>query len=123
MIPPLAIKVWLTLFGQNVGMPDYVRPKVPEATIFFTVVLARQGQDMLVREIARLREAVAVTMAERPFGVVAWVVLPDHLHAIWQMPEGDIDFSGRWGAIKARFSMSMRRAGLGCGNRGFGRRF
>ncbi len=93
-------------------MPRYLRPRAPGATIFFTVALARRGEDRLVREVARLRAAVAATRAERWFGIDAWVVLPDHLHCVWTLPEGDADFSGRWGAIKARFSMSMGRAGF-----------
>jgi len=93
-------------------MPSYRRPKVSGATVFFTVALARRGSDLLLREVARLREAVWATQADRPFHADAWVVLPDHLHCVWTLPEGDRDFSTRWGAIKARFSMSMRRAGF-----------
>lgn len=48
------------------------------------------------------------TRAERPFAIAAWVVLPDHLHCIWQLPEGDCDYSVRWGAIKARFTRALR---------------
>ena len=88
-------------------MPNYLRPKVTGSTVFFTVALARRGDDLLVREVDRLRGAVRATMQERPFTIVAWVVLPDHLHAVWTLPEGDRDFSTRWGAIKARFLMDM----------------
>jgi putative transposase len=31
-----------------------------------------------------------------PFDIVAWVVLPDHLHFIWTLPEGDSDYPTRW---------------------------
>lgn len=68
--------------------------------------------DLLLSEADHWRDAVACTRRERPFGIAAWVVLPDHLHCVWQMPLGDRDFSTRWGAIKARFSMQMRRAGF-----------
>ena len=93
-------------------MPDYLRPKLPGASVFFTVALADRGSDVLVREIGRLREAVREVRGERPFAIDAWVVLPDHMHAVWTLPDGDADFSTRWGAIKARFSMAMRRAGF-----------
>jgi putative transposase len=93
-------------------MPNYLRPKQPGARVFFTVALANRGSDMLVREIGRLREVVRDVRAARPFAIDAWVVLPDHMHAVWTLPERDADFSTRWGAIKARFSMSMRRAGF-----------
>lgn len=89
-------------------MPNYVRPKRPGATVFFTVNLAERGSDLLLREVDRLRAAVRVTKSERPFRIEAWVVLPDHLHAVWTLPEGDAAYSVRWGAIKARFSRSLR---------------
>jgi len=89
-------------------MPDYRRPKVAGATVFFTVTLAERGSDLLVREIGLVREAVRATRVERPFGIDAWVVLPDHLHCVWTLPAGDVDFSTRWSVIKARFSRSVR---------------
>lgn len=89
-------------------MSDYIRPRIPGASIFFTVALAARGSRLLVEEIDRLRSTVAAVRAERPFRVEAWVVLPDHMHAIWTLPEGDADYSVRWSAIKARFTMSLR---------------
>ena len=93
-------------------MSTYRGPKVSGATVFFTVALAERGSTLLVDEVARLREAARGTKAERPFGIDAWVVLPDHLHAVWTLPAGDGDHSTRWGAIKARFTMAVRRAGV-----------
>ena len=93
-------------------MSRYRRIDVPGGTYFFTVNLAVRGSDLLVRRVEVLREAVRVTKAERPFRIEAWVVMPDHLHAVWTLPEGDANFSVRWGAIKARFSMGVRRAGF-----------
>jgi putative transposase len=78
-------------------------------TYFFTVNLAVRGGDLLVRHVDLLREAVRVTKAERPFAIDAFVVMPDHLHCVWTLPEGDANFSVRWGAIKSRFS---RRVGF-----------
>jgi putative transposase len=93
-------------------MSEYRRIRVPGASVFFTVCLAEAGSRLLVDEVERLRVAVRQTMAERPFGVRAWVVLPDHMHCVWDLPEGDADYAVRWGAIKARFSMDLRRAGF-----------
>lgn len=77
-------------------MPDYIRSWRPGGTFFFTVnLLERRGNDLLVRHIDALREAVRVTRAERPFEIVAWVVLPDHMHAIWSLPESDSDNATR----------------------------
>ncbi|NKX43408.1 REP-associated tyrosine transposase [Roseicyclus persicicus] len=96
-------------------MSVYRRPAVTGARVFFTVTLAARGGDLLVREVELLREAVRVTKAERPFGIEAWVVLPDHLHAVWQMPAGDRAYGVRWGAIKARFTRAVREKGCRVG--------
>jgi putative transposase len=88
-------------------MSAYIRPKVPGASVFFTVTLADRSARTLVDHVHILRRAVRTTMAERPFRIDAWVVLPDHMHAVWTLPEGDHDFSTRWSVIKARFSRSM----------------
>ncbi|MCV6583934.1 MAG: transposase [Marinibacterium sp.] len=93
-------------------MSHYIRPRICGARVFFTVNLQRRGSDLLVREIDSLRAAVRQTRRERPFEIDAWVVLPDHMHAVWTLPCGDADFSTRWGAIKARFSMDRGRAGF-----------
>lgn len=93
-------------------MPNYRRARAPGGTFFFTVAIADRRLDLLTRHIDYLRDAVFRTRAERPFEIDAMVVLPDHLHAVWTLPDGDTDFSTRWGAIKGRFSMSLRRAGL-----------
>jgi putative transposase len=88
-------------------MPNYIRPRIPGASIFFTVNLARRGDDTLVREITALRRAVADVRAELPFRIDAWVVLPDHLHAVWTLPQGEADYSTRWKRVKAGFTKSV----------------
>lgn len=93
-------------------MPNYRRPKRPGATVYFTVNLADRSSDLLVREVATLRRAVAQTRTDRPFQINAWVVLPDHMHCIWTLPQNDADFSMRMGAIKGRFSRMIRRSGF-----------
>jgi REP element-mobilizing transposase RayT len=92
-------------------MSRYIRPKVPGASVFFTVNLVDRRSDTLVRHVGMLREAVAVTKAKRPFGIDAWVVLSDHMNCVWTLPEGDADSSGRWREIKGQFSMALRRTG------------
>jgi len=89
-------------------MSDYLRRRVPGATVFFTVTLAARGGSALGDHVDALREAVRRTKAERPFAIDAFVVLPDHLHAVWTLPEGDAEYSVRWGAIKARFTKALR---------------
>ncbi len=91
-------------------MSNYRRVRIPGAKYFFTVSLADRSSDLLVREAVHLRAAFAVTQKERPFWCDAFVVLPDHLHAVWALPPGDADYSTRWGAIKARFTMRIKEA-------------
>jgi len=45
--------------------------------------------------------------AKAPFHIDTWVVLPDHLHCVWTLPEGDLDFSMRWQAIKTAFFIRL----------------
>jgi putative transposase len=91
-------------------MPNYRRALVPGATYFFTVVLEDRTSDLLVRRIEVLRQAYSATVASHPFETVAICVMPEHLHAIWRLPEGDSDFPLRWQLIKRRFSRGMTPA-------------
>lgn len=93
-------------------MSKYLRPTATAQSVFFTVALAARGDDLLLREIERLRQAVRITRSERPFVIEAWVVLPDHLHAIWTMPSGDGDYATRWRLIKSRFSAGLPKGPL-----------
>ena len=85
-------------------MPNYRRAFVAGGCWFFTVNLLDRRQTLLVDHIEILREAVAATRQSRPFVIDAFVVLPDHLHAVWSLPPGDCDFSTRWRLIKNRFA-------------------
>ena len=89
-------------------MPDYRRYRVPGGCYFFTVTLLKRfPNDLLVRHIDRLREVVRAVRNRRPFHIDAWVVLPDHMHAVWTLPPGDDKFSSRWHLIKAAFARSL----------------
>ncbi|WP_297577089.1 transposase [uncultured Deefgea sp.] len=89
-------------------MPNYRRTWLPGGTWFFTVtLLERHNNFLLVQHIDLLREAVAYTRQRHPFQIHAWVVLPDHLHCILELPAGDTDFSLRWRLIKAYFSRNL----------------
>lgn len=85
-------------------MPNVLRPRISGATIFFTVNLADRSSRLLVDDIDGLRQVVIKTRRERPFTIDAWVVLPDHMHCVWTLPEGDSDYATRWRLIKTRFS-------------------
>ena len=92
-------------------MPEYRRFKIAGSTIFFTVVLADRSRSLLVDEVDRLRQSYRAVQQKRPFETIAICVLPDHLHAIWALPDDDADFAMRWNLIKAGFSRSMDSGG------------
>jgi putative transposase len=92
------------------GMPNYRRAWMPGGTWFFTVnLLQRRGNDLLVREIELLRRCMAMERARRPFSVLAWVVMPEHMHWLWRLPPGDGDFATRWRRIRTDFSLGIAR--------------
>jgi putative transposase len=88
-------------------MQAYRRNRVPGGTYFFTVTLLDRDSDLLVREISALREAVRRVRVRSPFHIDAWVVLPEHMHCVWTLPEWDTDFAGRWHRIKMAFSNAV----------------
>lgn len=89
-------------------MSCYRRACIPGACYFFTVV-TYQRNPLFDNESAVkvLREAFRAEIQRRPFEVEAAVVLPDHLHCIWRLPEGDADFSSRWREIKKYVSQNL----------------
>ena len=82
-------------------MGNYRRAQVPGGVFFFTVVTYRRQPILTLSGIRlALRGALQKTRQRRPFVIDAMVILPDHLHCIWRLPEGDSDFSSRWREIK-----------------------
>ena len=92
-------------------MSQYIRARVPGGTWFFTVNLADRSSSALVEDVGILRRAVSEVRRARPFHIDAMVVLPDHLHAVWTLPEGDSNFSTRWKEIKTVFTKQSGRVG------------
>jgi putative transposase len=88
-------------------MTDYRRNRVPGGTYFFTVNLLNRHSTLLVDEVSILREVVRDVRARAPFHIDGWVLLPEHLHCLWTLPEGDADFSSRWRDIKKGFSKRL----------------
>ena len=93
-------------------MVNYRRARVKGGTYFFTVVLRDRRADTLVSHINVLRDALRLTRLRRPFHIDAIVVLPEHLHAMWTLPEGDTDYSGRWRLCKSLFVQGLTRCGV-----------
>ncbi len=90
-------------------MTSYRRARVCGATYFFTVNLADRDSALLTQRIGDLREALRYVRLRHPFAIEAMVVLPDHLHAVWTLPEGDADHSLRWRVVKGFFSRRVAR--------------
>ena len=92
-------------------MVQYRRAFVPGSTFFFTVVTADRTPILTLpssRDL--LRNAFRHVRSQRPFEMLAIVLLPDHLHTIWQLPPGDSDYSTRWRLIKTQFSRAYDSA-------------
>lgn len=85
----------------------YRRADAAGETYFFTVNMAERGSDMLVRHMDDLRAVKNKVKQAHPFAIVAMVVLPEHLYAIWRLPPGDADYPLRWSQIKAVFSRRL----------------
>lgn len=83
----------------------YRRAIAPGGTFFFTVVTYRRRPILAsVEAVDVLREAFRSVRRSRPFEIDAIVVMPDHLHCIWTLPPGDVDFATRWRLIKTGFT-------------------
>ncbi|HVK95569.1 MAG TPA: transposase [Noviherbaspirillum sp.] len=85
----------------------YRRATTRGGTYFFTVNLADRSSTLLVDGIDALRDAMRTVQQRHPFHIDAIVVLPDHLHAIWTLPENDAGYPQRWALIKAGFSRQL----------------
>jgi len=90
-------------------MSNYRRSKAMGATYFFTVVTHRR-QAILDKPESRsiFRQVIDDVRQQHPFSIDAWVLLPDHLHCMWTLPDGDADYSKRWGMIKAGYTKQAK---------------
>lgn len=88
-------------------MPNYRRNHVPGGCYFFTANLQDRRKSLLVDHINELRDATRKVKNKRPFIINAWVVLPDHMHCIWTLPQNDDDYPSRWREIKKAFSKAI----------------
>lgn len=79
----------------------------PGSAYFFSAHLRDHHSRLLVEQAQVLRLAFRVAQQARPFRVNAIVVLPDHLHGVWTLPEGDEDGHRRWLQIQAVFDRQL----------------
>ena len=68
-----------------------------------------------------LHEAIERVREQMPFTIDAWVLLPDHLHAIWTLLKDDAKYGKRWGIIKVQVSRCCAHLTDGDANRAVSR--
>ncbi|AYC31529.1 transposase [Pseudomonas cavernae] len=88
-------------------MTSYRRDHTPGATWFFTLNLADRRSRLFTEHIDQLRAAFRYTMRRHPWRIDAIAILPDHLHALCTLPDGDADYALRWRLIKTHFSRAL----------------
>jgi putative transposase len=92
---------------------DYHRISTKGGTYFFTLVTYRRLPIFHeIKNIELLRRCFQSTMSSHPFRIDAIVILPDHLHTVWTLPENESDYSTRWRLIKSQFSHNCDYAKL-----------
>jgi putative transposase len=90
-------------------MTNYRLYRVKGGSYFFTVNLAERKRKLLTEHVGILRDAFRTVKQAHPFQLDAIVIFPDHLHALWTLPEGDDDFSLRWRQVKSAFSGAIEK--------------
>ncbi len=94
-------------------MSNYRRLYVPGGNFFFTVVTHRRqpifSDDYAVQV---LRESFLYAQKRKPFNILAAVIMPDHLHCIWTLPNDDADYSTRWQLLKTHATRKLKRRPL-----------
>ncbi|MBV9575221.1 MAG: transposase [Gammaproteobacteria bacterium] len=92
-------------------MSQYKRFYQSGGYYFFTLVsYHRRPIFVNCENVKYFKDAIDKVKKSYPFFLNAIVILPDHLHCIWRLPENDKDFSTRWRLIKRYFSMKMNTA-------------
>ena len=95
-------------------MPNYRRARITGGTYFFTVV-TRHRLPLLASAsaVSALQDSFKAVATRHPFTIDALVILPDHLHCIWTLPQDDGNFSARWRLVKTGFSLACRQSMVG----------
>jgi len=93
-------------------VPDYRRWRI-EGAMYFLTLVTHERQPILCTWPARqlLSKAISAVREKRPFDITAIVLLPDHIHVILHLPEGDANYSTRIALIKKHFTVHYVAAG------------
>lgn len=77
------------------------------ATYFLTLCLQNRTSNLLIKEINSLRNAYQKIQTKMPFKTEAIVILPEHIHALWTLPQDDCDYSTRVRLFKTYFTKQL----------------
>jgi len=93
-------------------MPSYRRWHI-EGGVYFLTIVTHERRSILTGDLARgiLRRAMVEARRRRPFEQMGVVLLPEHMHMMWRLPDGDADYSTRVGGIKQSFTRAYLAAG------------
>ena len=88
----------------------YRRLRIPGGTYIFTLVTFDRMPVFNTEEsVALLKSSFRYVAIDHPFQMLGYVIMPNHLHCIWELPDGDDDYSGRWSLVKARFTRTYAK--------------
>jgi putative transposase len=93
-------------------MVQYRRNYQAGVLYFFTVTLKNRNATLLTDYIDQLKKSLQRAQKERFYETKAIVILPDHIHAIWKMPEADQNYSLHWRKIKSYFTHALSVQGV-----------
>ena len=93
-------------------MVQFRRNYQPGACYFFTVTLRDRKATYLTDHIHLLRQAMCIIMQKYPYEIKSIVILPDHLHTLWKLPDHDCRYSLRWRKIKSYFTRALKSKGI-----------
>ena len=95
-------------------MPNYRRNYVPGGTYFFTLVtFQRRKYFDTPHKLDLLHSKIRQVQRYKPFDLLAYCLLPDHIHLLIELPEEDCNFSIRVREIKRLTTLWMKRETLG----------
>ena len=88
-------------------MPNYIRNQKSGAAYFFTINLYDRQSDLLITHINELRQAYQKVQQTMSFTTDAIVILPNHIHALWTLPDNDTDYPTRIRLFKSHFTRQL----------------
>ena len=93
-------------------MPNYRRWR-REGGMFFLTLVTHERRPIFRQALARrlLHSAMDGMRRRRSFELIAAVLLRDHLHMLWRLPEEDTDYSTRIAVMKKRFTETCLAGG------------